>query len=68
MKPTPTTDTWPTRDSQEDARGLPGRPDDAHSGITGAAGGKPGSQPSAEKKPTRSGDTLSSEDDNLGAD
>lgn len=61
MKDTPTTDKWPSRDSQEDARGLPGRPEDARSGITGG-------KPDAEKQPARTVDTQSAEDQNLGAD
>lgn len=61
MKDTPITEKWPTRDSKEDARGLPGRPEDARSGITGG-------KPDAEKQPSRTVDTRSAEDDNLGAD
>lgn len=57
---------WPRRDQPEDARGLPGRPENAGSGITGSSGGKAGGA-TPEKSSTRQ-DPQSLSDDNLGAD
>ncbi|WP_426154324.1 hypothetical protein [Pseudomonas sp. DC3000-4b1] len=57
---------WPRRDRPEDARGLPGRPENAGSGITGSSGGKPGE--AARPQPTTRQDRQSRDDENLGAD
>jgi hypothetical protein len=39
MATTPSNDTWPTKDSEGDARGLPGYPKGPDSESTGGAGG-----------------------------
>jgi hypothetical protein len=57
---------WPRRDQPEDARGLPGRPENAGSGITGSSGGKAGKATSPDSATGQ--DRQSREDDNLGAD
>lgn len=41
MATTPSNDTWPIKDSEGDARGLPGYPKGPDSESTGSADGKP---------------------------
>jgi hypothetical protein len=52
MTSTPSNDAWPTQDSGEDARGLPGYPKGTDSESTGAAGGR-ATTPDDEEKARR---------------